>query len=92
MVGTEVSRAGVIRGQVLLPPVPDMSNRALNPYAGRASSLPQPRVPARGLPQDAVVYIESIPATVDSLLPLPPKHSGLAQRDQSWSIVTAEMR
>lgn len=76
--------AGVIRGQLELPPVPGAAPRVGDPYAGRASSLPQPRVPARGLPQDAIVYIESIPASVDSLLPPPASQPRLAQRDQSF--------
>jgi hypothetical protein len=77
-------RAGVIRGQVVLPPVPTAPQRAQSAYAGRASALPRPRVPARGLPQDAVIYIESIPAPVDSLLPVPSSHPRLAQLDQSF--------
>jgi hypothetical protein len=76
--------AGVIRGQIQLLHIPGASQRVQDPYAGRASALPQPRVPARGLPQDAVIYIESVPPSVDSLLPAPTTHPRLAQRDQSF--------
>ena len=76
--------AGVIRGQLQLPAVPGVSQRVGDPYAGRASSLPQPRVPARGLPQDAVVYIESLPASVDASLPELSVHPRLEQREQSF--------
>jgi hypothetical protein len=77
------ARAGVIRGQVAVPAVPP-PQRALQPYAGGAAALPQPRIPARGAPQDAVIYIESLPAEVDSLLPQPAGRPRLAQQDQSF--------
>jgi hypothetical protein len=38
----------------------------------------------RGIPQDAVVYLESLPAGADSLLPPPPARPALAQKDQSF--------
>lgn len=78
------ARSGVIRGQVLVPPVPAPPQRASQPYAGRAGALPGPRVPERGNPQDAVVYIESLPAAADSLLPTPATPPRLAQERQSF--------
>ena len=77
-------RAGVIHGQVEVAQVPPAPQRAAQPYSGGASSLPQPRVPVRGTPQDAVIYIEALPAGVDSLLPEPAARPRLAQQDQSF--------
>jgi hypothetical protein len=76
--------AGVIHGQILVPPVSPGAGRARNPYAGQATSLAQPRVPARGAAQDAVIYVESIPARVDSVLPAPSGRPRLAQQEQSF--------
>lgn len=77
-------RAGVIHGQVEVPLIPPAAPRTTEPYAGGASSLPQPRVPVRGTPQDAVICIESVPAGADSLLPDPGARPRLAQQDQSF--------
>ena len=80
----QITAAGVIRGQVQITAVPAAPTRVRDPYAGRASSLPEPRVPARGLPQDAVIYIESIPAAVNDRLPAPSTRPQLAQQGQSF--------
>lgn len=73
--------AGSIRGSIRVPapPAPDVTFR---PYAGRASSLPAPTRPARGLPSDAVVYVEALPAGASE--PAVPPRPQLAQRGQSF--------
>jgi plastocyanin len=82
--------AGTIHGSVTVPPAPAQDAR-FRPYAGRASSLPAPARPARGLVSDAVIYVESLPAgaTPSAHGPTPQ----LAQRDQSFEprvvVVTA---
>jgi len=76
--------AGVIHGQMQVPEPPPAPQRTAQPYAGGASSMAQPRVPVRGSPQDAVIYIESIPTGVDSVLPEPSGRPRLAQQDQSF--------
>lgn len=76
--------AGSIRGQIHVPPVPPAPARARDPYAGRASAIPNPRVPERGAPKDAVVYIESLDAPVNAALPAPPARPKLAQEQQSF--------
>ncbi|HEY7727874.1 MAG TPA: carboxypeptidase regulatory-like domain-containing protein [Candidatus Eisenbacteria bacterium] len=78
------ARAGVIRGSVQLPAVPPAPKRALQAYAGTAAALPQPRVPVRGAPEDAVIYIEVLPASVDSTLPASLTPPRLAQQEQSF--------
>jgi hypothetical protein len=77
--------AGIIRGEVRVPPVPQAPQGTFHPYAGRASALPEPRIPVRGAPQDAVIYIEALPAAVDSLLLTPARPPELAQQEQSFS-------
>jgi plastocyanin len=84
VLGAQVAAAGVIRGQVQMTAVPLAPTRVRDPYAGRASSLPEPRVPARGLPQDAVIYIESLPLDVSDRLPAPSTHPQLAQQGQAF--------
>jgi plastocyanin len=83
-VGASFGAAGVIRGRIEVPAVPSAPARVRDPYAGRASSLAEPRVPARGLPQDAVIYIESLPAEVNDRLPAPTARPQLAQQGQSF--------
>jgi plastocyanin len=78
------ARAGSIHGQVQLAPVTPAPSRVRDPYAGRAAALPDPRVPARGLPQDAVVYIASLPDSVNQGLPFPSTGRQLAQQQQSF--------
>ncbi|HEU4335313.1 MAG TPA: carboxypeptidase regulatory-like domain-containing protein [Candidatus Eisenbacteria bacterium] len=76
--------AGSIRGQIHVPPLSPAPARARDPYAGRASAIPNPRVPERGAPKDAVVYIESLDASVNEALPAPPARPKLAQEQQSF--------
>ena len=76
--------AGVIRGHIELPAVASGS-KVREAYAGRASSLANPSVPMRGLPKDAVVYVESLPAGVDALIPPAEDHPKLAQQNQAFA-------
>ena len=56
--------------------------RAHNAYPGRASSLPTARMMAHGLVTDAIVWLERVPASADTVFPGPrPK---LAQKDQCF--------
>jgi plastocyanin len=84
LAGARSADAGVIRGQVLLAAVPAAPSRVRDAYAGRASALPEPRVPERGLPQDAVIYIETLSPGVNDRLPAPTTTPQLAQQGQSF--------
>ena len=79
-----VTEAGVIRGVVRVPALAS-SSPALDPYPGRASSLPGRRPVQRGLPEDTVVWIDQIPAGADSLMRTGQRRPRLAQRDQSFA-------
>ena len=75
------SHAGELRGRVTMPPAPAVDVH-FKPYAGRASSLPAPERPPRGLVTDAVIYVES-PAT-EAPGSAPPGRPRLAQRGQAF--------
>lgn len=80
---TTPARAGVIRGTVRVPALANQGH-AFQPYAGKASSLPGPALPARGRVSDAVLSIEALPPDVSAALP---EHKGpykLEQRDQAF--------
>ena len=77
------AEAGVIHGTVRVPTAPPPS-AAVQPYAGRASSLPSPNHESHGRVTDAIVSIAAVPARVDSLLPLPRERARLTQKDQSF--------
>jgi plastocyanin len=53
-------------------------------YAGQASSMAEHMRAERGALTDAVLYVESVPASVDSGLPSSALHPRLAQKDQSF--------
>lgn len=55
-----------------------------HPYAGQASSMSGQMMAMRGTPGDAVIYLEAVPAAVDSTLPLTATHPKLAQKDQAF--------
>jgi plastocyanin len=59
------SSAGVIRGTLKLPPVAQKAPSA-HLYPGRASSLPVARTMMYGAVEDAVVWIENVPAAADT--------------------------
>lgn len=77
--------AGVIRGQVEMPAVTASPSRVRDPYAGRAGSLSTARVPVPGLPQDAVVYVETLPAETNAKIPASDDRPKLAQQEQSFA-------
>lgn len=77
-----VAVAASIHGVVHVPPESE-TGRKPNPYPGRASSLQQREIAARGSVTDAVIYIESVPARVDSTLP-GGAAPAMEQRDQAF--------
>jgi hypothetical protein len=77
------ARAATVRGTIRVP-APPRDEPTFRPYAGRANAMVCATRPPRGLRSDAVVYLESVPADVDSGLPPAPRPK-LAQKDQSFS-------
>jgi plastocyanin len=78
------SRAGAyaVHGVVHVP-APPKDGPAFEPYPGQANSIPHHPLSPRGVMGDAVVYLESVPASVDSAL-LMPARVKLAQKDQCF--------
>ncbi len=75
--------AAVVHGSVHVPTLgPD--DPAFQPYAGRASALAGHACAPRGVVTDAVLYLEAVPARVDSALPMPAVNPKLAQKDQAF--------
>jgi plastocyanin len=74
--------AGVVRGTLELPPVAQKAP-ASHLYPGRASSLPVARTMMHGAVEDAVVWIENVPAAADTAHH--PKQPRLAQKDQCFN-------
>ena len=83
--GTPAS-AGVIRGVLRVPSHIPQPIGAANAYPGHAHSMPGNHMITHGLPGDAVIYIESISAELNTALatsaPPPPR---LAQKDQMFA-------
>jgi len=78
------AEAGTIRGTVQVRE-PAASTPAANPYPGRATSLPGHHSPVRGVVEDAVVYLDRVPAAAESALAAaPPAVPRLAQRGQQF--------
>jgi len=78
--------AGTIRGRVHLPPAPRAAEAA-NAYPGNAHAMPGMHAPPRGLPADAVVSVERIPAAAESALARAAAGAAapqLAQKDQAF--------
>lgn len=61
------AEAGIVRGRVMMRPVADPGSAA-NPYPGRATSLPGHHVSPRGIAEDAVVFMDRVPAAAESML------------------------
>jgi plastocyanin len=62
--------------------MPSGATAAANPYPGRASSLPGSHATRHGGPDEAVVYVDRVPARADSAIrAATPK---LAQKDQAF--------
>jgi len=75
--------AATLRGLVTVPPAPP-ADAPFKPYAGRASSLPAPERPQRGLVTDAVIFVDSFAGDPG---PAPAERSQrptLAQRGQAF--------
>ncbi len=80
--GAPAARAGVVRGR--LHTSVTAAAATANAYPGRASSMCGPRTHLRGAPGDAVISVERIPASAESLLAARASRPKLAQRDQSF--------
>lgn len=78
------AHAAVLRGTLVVPNAPPASH-SMNAYPGHADAMASHRMAPRGAVNDAVLWIERIPASAESALaasPLPrPK---LAQKDQCF--------
>jgi plastocyanin len=76
--------AGSIAGTIHVRAVPPAAAR-LSAYPGRADAMPGMHASPRGLVTDAVVYLERVPAGVESTLAASGPHPRLAQKDQSFA-------
>lgn len=76
---------GVIRGVVRTPGSNHAEGSAPDPYPGRAASMPGMHEAKRGQPQDAVIYVEKLPAAAESILARVPSSPKLAQKDQCFA-------
>jgi plastocyanin len=75
--------AARLHGTVRLPGAVH-DDPSFHAYAGQASSMAEHMRTERGALTDAVLYVESVSASVDSGLPLAAIHPRLAQKDQSF--------
>lgn len=80
--GVSPAGASSVRGTVHVP-APPKDGPAFDPYPGQAGAIAHHPLPPRGAIGDAVVYLETVPASVDSALPMP-AHAKLAQKDQCF--------
>lgn len=81
------ARASVIQGVVRLPAIKGTAP-SFNAYPGRASAIPGGARMAHGSLDDAVVYVERIPAAAESTLAAAAAsapHPKLAQRNQCFA-------
>lgn len=81
--------AGTIRGVVHVPGATAAHPHSMSAYPGHAGSMPGMHAVVRGSVTDAVVYVEQIPAGVDSALAAaaaasPKPRPRLAQQDQAF--------
>ncbi len=81
--------AGVIRGVLRVPPSAVAHSQPMNPYPGHAGAMPGMHAVERGRVTDAVVYVEQIPAPVDSALAValaagPGSRPQLAQMNEAF--------
>lgn len=78
-------RAGAIRGTLRVPGVREQAMDGGDAYPGHAHSLPGVHMVARGAVTDAVIWVERIPAAVESTLAsAAPARPKLAQKDQMF--------
>ena len=77
--------AGVIYGRLRVPPPAPPPAGSVSAYPGSAGSMAGAREPQQGLANDAVVYVDHVPARAESALAAnaepPPR---LAQKDQMF--------
>ncbi len=83
LLAAPAARAARLHGTVHVPGGM-RQDPAFHPYAGQASSMAGHTMAERGAPGDAVLYLEAVPAAVDSALPAPAAHPKLAQKDQAF--------
>lgn len=77
--------AGVIRGILRVPAGSVASAAAINPYPGRASSMPGHRPKALGGVMDAVIHVDRVPVATESLLAATTRdRPKLAQANQAF--------
>jgi plastocyanin len=77
--------AGAIRGTIRIPAGSRTSAQVANAYPGRAGSLAQATPTIHGLPADAVVWLDRVPATVESTLAAArPQVPQMAQKGQAF--------
>jgi len=77
--------AGVIRGTLRVPAAASPASASMNAYPGHADALPGVHRVAHGVVTDAVIYVDPIPASVESTLAaLPSTTPRLAQKDQCF--------
>jgi plastocyanin len=76
--------AGIVRGVLHVPATPVAAPAALTRYPGQASSMPGAHCAVRGSVDDAVVYVESVPAVADSSPAPSAPRPRLAQKDQAF--------
>jgi plastocyanin len=77
-------QAGTIRGTLTLPRA-ESGPVALQPYAGNANALPAAAPPEMGQPEDAVVYVEGLPAGVAASIPPAANRPSLVQENQAFA-------
>src|SRR5215831_15090682 len=77
-------RAAVLRGELHIPSSAQRVETVSSPYAGQAGSLPHVPPIVHGAPADAVIYLDRIPASAESLLARTAGTPRLVQRDQSF--------
>jgi len=78
------SRAATLRGTLVVPAAPPAVNH-LNAYPGQASSMAKHHMQPRGAVNDAVLWIDRVPAPADSEIALSPRpRPKLAQLDQCF--------
>lgn len=81
---TSPALAGSITGTIHVRAVPPVAARP-SAYPGRADAMPGMHASPRGLVSDAVVYLDHVPADVESALAVPHPHPKLAQKDQAFA-------
>ena len=76
------AEATVLQGRLTVPSLPPGHGPRANPYPGRAAALPHAEHISAGAVGDAVVYVETVPATV--LAPEPEALPRLEQKGQTF--------